>query len=93
MYHTYARPSRDLRNHYAEIVKLIQNHDRVIITHNGKDESVLISTEEFREYEDFIQRQHIAEKLAQAKAEASDPSTPWLSHDDVWRDLRSKHGL
>jgi prevent-host-death family protein len=78
MYHTYARPSRDLRNNYAEISKLVQNHDRVIITHNGNDESVLISMEDFHEYEDFVQRQYISEKLTEAKEEANDPSTKWL---------------
>ncbi|MEG0395434.1 MAG: type II toxin-antitoxin system prevent-host-death family antitoxin, partial [Oscillospiraceae bacterium] len=42
MLQTFVRPSRDLRNNYAEIARLVKEHDQVIITNQGKGESVLI---------------------------------------------------
>ena len=32
MMQTFVRPSRDLRNHYAEISEMLKDHDHVIIT-------------------------------------------------------------
>ena len=42
MMQTFVRPSRDLRNHYAEISEMLKDHDHVIITNHGRGESVLI---------------------------------------------------
>ncbi|MDR1894206.1 MAG: type II toxin-antitoxin system Phd/YefM family antitoxin, partial [Spirochaetales bacterium] len=38
---------RDLRNHYAEIEKFLENHDPVIITKNGRGAAVLINIEDY----------------------------------------------
>ena len=35
MMQTFVRPSRDLRNHYAEISEMLKDHDHVIITNHG----------------------------------------------------------
>ncbi|MDR3052401.1 MAG: type II toxin-antitoxin system Phd/YefM family antitoxin [Coriobacteriales bacterium] len=94
MYHTHARPSRDLRNNYAEVVQLVkEQHDQVIITNNGRDEAVLIGIEEFRAYENFLHQRYIAEELAQAKIEASDPKTQWLDHNEVWQAARERYAV
>ena len=45
MMQTFVRPSRDLRNHYAEISEMLKDHDHVIITNHGRGESVLINIE------------------------------------------------
>ena len=45
MMQTFVRPSRDLRNHYAEISGIIKEHNHVIITNQGRGESVLINIE------------------------------------------------
>ena len=47
MMQTFVRPSRDLRNHYAEISEMLRNHDHVIITNHGRGESVLINIEDY----------------------------------------------
>ena len=36
MMQTFVRPSRDLRNHYAEISGIIKEHNHVIITNQGR---------------------------------------------------------
>ncbi len=54
MMQTFVRPSRDLRNHYAEISEMLKDHDHVIITNHGRGESVLISIEDYAKYEEFL---------------------------------------
>ena len=42
MINTYARPVRELRNNYNEIINLANEGNQVIITHNGKEAAVVI---------------------------------------------------
>lgn len=53
MMQTFVRPSRDLRNHYAEISEMLKDHNHVIITNHGRGESVLINIEDYAKYEEF----------------------------------------
>ena len=93
MMNTHVRPVRDLRNKYPELAVMIKHHDHVIIANNGKSESVLISFEEFQKYEEFLHYHYIEEKLTEAEAQADDPDTKWLKHDEVWKRLRKKYEL
>lgn len=93
MLKTFVRPSRDLRNKYSELAKIVNQHNQVIITNNGKGEAVLIGIDEYAEYEKFLHRRYIEEELAQAKEMASDPDTKWLSHNEVWEKLRAKYEI
>ena len=81
---TYARPVRDLRNDYNEIIRLANEGNPVIITQNGREAAVLIGAHEFREYEKYLHYQYIKLELAKAKAVASDPETNWISEDEFW---------
>ena len=54
MMQTFVRPSRDLRNHYSEIADMTKNHNHVIITNQGRGESVLINIEDYAKYEEFL---------------------------------------
>lgn len=93
MMQTYVRPSRDLRNHYAEIADIVKNHDHVIITNNGRGESVLINIEDYAKYEEFLHQRYVAEELAKAKQQAANPDTEWVSHESVWKGLREQYGV
>ena len=81
---TYARPVRDLRNNYNEIIDLANEGNQVIITQNGRDAAVVIGTQEFKEYEKFLHRQYMKQELAKAKESAKDPNTKWWSEDEFW---------
>ena len=83
-------PSRDLRNKYAEISKHVKENNPVIITNNGKGDTVLISMEEYTKFEDYIQHRYILEELAKAEEEAADKETKWFSHDEVWSEIMSR---
>ena len=84
MMNTYARPVRDLRNKYGEIITLANEGNQIIITHNGREAAVVIGTEAYRDFEVFLHRQHIKRELAKAKEKAADPNTKWLSEDEFW---------
>ena len=85
MHSVHVRPVRDLRNNYSELANIIKNHDQVVITNNGKGESVLINIEEYSEFEEYTHRRYIAEKLAEAEAAEADPETKRYSHEEFWR--------
>ena len=93
MLKTYVRPSRDLRNKYSELSKIVNQHNQVIITNNGKGEAVLIGIEEYAEYEKFLHSRYVAEELAKAKVLANDQNTKWLSHNEIWEKLRAKYEI
>ena len=93
MMQTHVRPSRDLRNHYAEIADMLKNHDHVIITNNGRGESVLINIEDCAKYEEFLHQRYVAEELAKARQQAAKPDTEWVNHENVWEGLREQYGV
>ena len=93
MMQTFVRPSRDLRNHYAEISGIIKEHNHVIITNQGRGESVLINIEDYAKYGEYLHQRYVAEELAKAKRQAADPNTQWQDHDSVWGTLSKEYGL
>ena len=87
---THIRPSRDLRNNYADIVRSLRQHDHIIITNNGVGESVLINIDDYAQYEDFLHRRFIFEELQKSKAEADDPNAKLLDAAGVFAGLEQK---
>ena len=92
MYSVHARPVRDLRNNYAELAKMTKDHQHIIVTNNGKDETVLMSVDDYNMCRDFLHTRHILNELEQAGKEAGDADTVWLSHDEVFNKFRKKYG-
>ena len=86
-----ARPVRDLRNHYAEIESLLENHDPVIITKNGRGAAVLINIEDYAKMEEYQHIMYIEEKLQEAEKEAASPDAVWEDYKDVFRRLKKKY--
>ena len=93
MMQTFVRPSRDLRNHYAEISNMLKNHDHVIITNHGRGESVLNNIEDYAKYEEFLHQRNVVEELAKAKQQAADPNTQWADHEIVWETLHEQYDV
>lgn len=85
MFSTHVKAVRDLRNNYPEVAQIVKNRDHVIITNNGKSESVLISFEEFEKYQEFLHICYIKEKLAEAEA-LSDRSDERIGIDDLFKE-------
>ncbi|MDR1193391.1 MAG: type II toxin-antitoxin system Phd/YefM family antitoxin [Peptococcaceae bacterium] len=93
---TQVRPSRDLRDNYADVVKSLKEHAHVIITNNGVGEAVLIGIKDFEQYEEYLHRRFIYDELQKSKAKMSDPNAVTHDADDVHAELEQilgAHGL
>jgi prevent-host-death family protein len=84
---TYARPVRDLRNNYNEIIGLANEGNQIIITQNGREAAVVIGTSVFRQFELFLHNQSIKTELALTKERAKSPSAEWLTEEEFWNGL------
>ncbi len=90
MYNLHVRPERELRNNFAEIASLNQRRDAVVLTNRGKAAHVLLSYDEFADYEEFRHNRYLMEKIREAEA---DPDTTRLDHATVWQKLGAKYDL
>ena len=90
MSNTVVRPSRDLRNNYADIVRSLKQNNHIIITNKGVGESVLIGIEEYGEYEDFLHRRFIYNELQKSKALLNSKDITLTDAKDVFAGLRKK---
>ena len=86
-----ARPVRDLRNRYAEIESLIENHDPVIITKNGRGTAVLVNIEDYAKLEEYQHVLYIEEKLRDAEQREAFPGIGRQSYKDVFRRLNKNY--
>ena len=79
------RPSADLRNHYNEISKQCrENNEAVIITVNGRVDTVSIS---YDDYKNMKSRIELLEILAEADADVRNERIAPL--EDTFNNLRS----
>ena len=91
MLNTHVRPSRDLRNNYAEIVKTLKGHDHIIITNKGVGEAVLIGIEDFAKYEEFLHHRYIYDELQKSKERAKNPDTVLIDSQTVFDNINNLH--
>lgn len=78
------RPSTDLRNHYNEISKQCkENKEAVIITVNGRGDTVSLS---YEEYKNMKARIELLEVLAEAEDDVKNGRVAPIS--DTFDDLR-----
>ena len=90
MLNTHVRPARDLRNKYAEIIKILKQNDHVIITNNGVGESVLINMEDYKKYEDYLHHRYIYDELQKSKEKAKTAEFKTISADKVFSKIDKK---
>ena len=81
---TYARPVRELRNDYNEIIELAQQGNQIIITKNGREAAVIIGTEAYKDFEVFLYRQQIKRELAKTKESTMSSNAEWIDENELW---------
>ena len=62
----------------------LEEGNQVAITRNGCEPAVDIGTQAYEDSKAFLQRQYINRELVEAKEQANDPNTQWLSEDEFW---------
>ena len=90
MHNLHVRPERELRNNFSEISKLNKQLDAVVLTNRGKGTHVLLSFDEFNDYEEYRHNRYLMQKIKEAE-EDSDISLK--NHADVWQALGEKYAL
>jgi len=90
MLQTQVRPSRDLRNHYSDVVRSLKQYGHVIITNNGVGESVLINMEMYAEFEKFLHHRYIYEELQKSKASLDNPNVKMTDAADMFSKIEQK---
>jgi len=90
MYNLHVRPERELRNNFSEISKLNQQWDAVVLTNRGKGTHILLSFDEFTEYEEYRHNRYLMQKIKETK---EDIDTRLRSHEDVWQALSEKYDV
>jgi prevent-host-death family protein len=86
-----ARPVRDLRNNFAEIETLLEEHDPVIITKNGRGTAVLLNLEDFAEIEAYQHIKYVEDKLREAELEADSDDAEWEDYRAAIDRLKAKY--
>lgn len=95
----YIRPVSDLRNKYPEIEELVLKEDEAVyLTKNGYGSMVVMSIEKYAELLKQIDMERALEAkfggvdikaaLEEAEKEAEDPNTKYLTHKEVFSNLR-----
>ena len=87
---TQIRTSRDLRNNFADIQRLLEDHDQVVITNNGRGAAVVINYADYSAYEEYLREKHVLDRLDKALKSLDDPNVKLLSHDEVWSMLENE---
>ena len=83
MHTTQIKTARDLRNNFAEIQRLLQSHDQVVITSNGRGAAVVINFEDYAKYEAYLREKQIYEDLQAIKQELNDPNAKRYTLSEV----------
>ncbi len=81
------RPVSDLRNHFAEISRIVhETREPMILTKNGYGDMVVMSYEEYQniQYDRMVMRELRAAELE------SETTTERFSHDEVMSNIREK---
>ena len=86
------RPVSDLRNKYPEIEELVlKENTAVYLTKNGYGSMVVMSLEKYSKLMDDLEyNEYIENALDEADREAEDPNVKYLTHEEVFGNIRKK---
>ena len=88
------RPVSDLRNKYPEIEEMVLKEDEAVyLTKNGYGSMVVLSLERYSKLiGDMEYSEYIEKALDEADEQAEDPKTKYLTHEEVFDNIRRKLG-
>ena len=84
------RTFRDLSDNNTDLVNTIQEQGRVIATNDGVEEYVVMSVEDYKAYEERLQRLFIFERLQNSKTKLADPDVHLIDAADVFAKVYRK---
>jgi PHD/YefM family antitoxin component YafN of YafNO toxin-antitoxin module len=84
MFEVQVKQISEIQSDFSDAEKILNNHDRILLTNNGKDAAVLINIDDYTEFESYAQKEYINRKLSEAKIAAGGKNTVWLDEEDFW---------
>ncbi|GHV75090.1 hypothetical protein AGMMS49940_23920 [Spirochaetia bacterium] len=84
MFGVHVKQISEIQRDYSEADKLLENHDRIILTNDGKNKAVLINIDDYSEFESYAQKEYIHKKLSEAKLLAGNKNVVWLDEEEFW---------
>jgi PHD/YefM family antitoxin component YafN of YafNO toxin-antitoxin module len=86
MFGVHVKQLSDINENYSDIAKLLNNHDRIILTNAGKNEAVLINIEDYSEFESYAHKEYINKKLADTEMMIKNNKVAWMDENTFWAD-------
>jgi PHD/YefM family antitoxin component YafN of YafNO toxin-antitoxin module len=86
MFNVHVKSADEIKTRYTELAGILKEHDRIIITNEGKQEAVLIGMEDYAEYEVYAHTQYVQKKLTEAESRAAKADAVWILEKDFWRE-------
>jgi prevent-host-death family protein len=74
----------DIRTQYADFVKILNEHDRIILNNNGRNEAVLINIDDYKEFEIYAHKNYVIKKLNEAEEFVKNNSNSWIDEESFW---------
>ncbi|GHT86662.1 hypothetical protein FACS1894137_12540 [Spirochaetia bacterium] len=84
MFGVHIKQLSEIQSDYSDAEKILNNHDRIIVTNDGKNKAVLINIDDYTEFESYAQKEYIHKKLSEAKTAAADKNAVWLDEEEFW---------
>jgi prevent-host-death family protein len=84
MFSTHIKESGDLKTQYTDFLKMLNEHDRIILNSNGKNEAVLINIEDYKEFESYAHNNYISHKLKETEDAIKNGSVEWIDEETFW---------
>jgi prevent-host-death family protein len=84
MFSVHVRKLDDLKVQYTDFLEILNEHDRIILNSNGKNEAVLINIEDYREFESYAHKNYIRKKLKETEDAIKNGSVEWINEETFW---------
>ena len=84
MFAVHEKELDDIKTQYTDFVKILNEHDRIILNNNGKNEAVLINIEDYKEFESYMHKNYVIKKLKETENLVKNNETGWIDEDTFW---------
>jgi prevent-host-death family protein len=84
MFSTHVKELNDLSAQYADFLKILNEHDRIILNSNGKNKAVLINIDDYKEFESYAHKNYIRKKLEETEEAIKNGSVEWIDEETFW---------
>jgi prevent-host-death family protein len=86
MFGVHVKQLSEINKNYSDIEKILNDHDRIVLTNNGKNEAVLINIDDYSEFEAYAHKEYINRKLSETENMIENKKVAWIDEETFWED-------